>query len=72
MPVTIDSLFGLQQMGESVALFDQPSQALRLQSEVFNPEPCYADAYRFDREDFELALAPFVGGRKSPSKAVKV
>lgn len=72
MAVTIDSLFGLQQMGESVALFEQPPIPLRLQESVFmNAEPCYADVYRFDREDFELALPPFVAGRTSPSKAVK-
>lgn len=71
MPVTIDSLFGFQQLGESVALFEQPPQALRLQDSVFAPEDCYGDVYRFDREDFEMSLAPFVGGRKAPSKAVK-
>lgn len=69
MPVTIDSALGLQQMGESAKLFDMPGP-LRLKS-FFNPEPCYADVYRFDREDYELDLAPFVGGRTAPAIETK-
>lgn len=72
MPVTSDSLFGLQQLGESVALFDEPGQELMLQDKIFTPEECASDVYRFDRTDFDMAFAPFVGGRGSPSKGVKV
>lgn len=71
MPVTIDSLFGLQQMGESVEVFGAPPFPLKLQG-VFTPEPCYGKSYRFDREDFEMSLPPFVGGPRTPSKAVKI
>lgn len=70
MPVTIDSLFGLHQMGESVALNRLPAGALRL-TELFTPEPCFGDVYRFDREDFEMSLPPAVGGRDNPSIGVK-
>lgn len=68
--VTIDSLFGLHQMGESVDLFRSPKGELRLQ-ELFTPEDCYGNVYRFDREDFEMSLPPAVGGRDSASIAVK-
>lgn len=71
MPVTIDSLFGLQQMGESVGIFQDIPMAQRLQG-LFKPEPCYADVYRFDREDFEISFAPFVGGRTSPAIETKM
>lgn len=70
MPVTINNLFGLDQMGESVDLFRLAKGSLRLQ-ELFTPEECYGDVYRFDREDFEMALPPVVGGRDSASIAVK-
>lgn len=70
MPVTIDSLFGLHQMGEAVALNQLPAGSLRL-TELFTPEECYGDVYRFDREDFEMSLAPAVGGRGAPSIGVK-
>lgn len=70
MPVTIDNLFGLHSMGESVDLYKSPEGSLRL-SGLFRPEDVYSDVYRFDREDFEMSLPPAVAGRATPSIAVK-
>ena len=69
MSVTPDALFGLESLGRSVELFRDISFNTRLQS-LFEPEECYADVYRYDREDYELALAP-ISGRTSTSKEVK-
>ncbi|HVY60550.1 MAG TPA: major capsid protein [Planctomycetota bacterium] len=52
-----------------MALFRDISGHQRLTQE-FIPEPCFADVYRYDREDFELSLAP-ITGRTSTSKEVK-
>lgn len=69
MPVTPDSLFGLESLGRSVELFKDISFSQRLVN-LFEPEECYADVYRYDREDYEMALAP-ITGRASTSKEVK-
>src|SRR5689334_8219435 len=69
MPVTIDSLFGLQEMGESVALFKDPTYSMQLQS-LFESEDCHSDVYRYDREVFPMAIAP-ITGRKATSIEVK-
>ena len=60
MPVTPDALFGLESLGRSVELFRDISFNTRL-SQLFEEEECYADVYRYDREDYELSLAPITG-----------
>jgi len=69
MPPTPDALFGLESMGRSVELFKDVSFNTRLTA-LFEPEECYADVYRYDREDYEMALAP-ITGRTATSKEVK-
>lgn len=69
MPPTPDSLFGLESMGRSVELFKDIEDDTRLQR-MFESEECYADVYRYDKETYEKALAPFTG-RAATSKEVK-
>ena len=69
MPVTPDSLFGLESLGRSVELFRDLSFNTRL-SQVFEAEECYADVYRYDQEMYSLALAP-ITGRAATSREVK-
>lgn len=69
MPVTIDNLFGLQQMGTRAELFRSSARHQYLRSK-FSSEPCFSDLYRYDKLEFERSLAPFTG-RTTASKAVK-